>query len=115
MSAKPIARHSRRNAKPRVPSRGRANLALLHEASDAAIRRSAPPELADLPADFWDDAVPVIPEAKVPISLRVDGDVLAWFRDEGPRYQSRMNAVLRSYMESARRRSPDKKSRTRTD
>ena len=115
MSAKPIARHSRRNAKPRVPSRGRANLALLHEASDAAIRRSAPPELADLPADFWDHAVPVMPEAKVPISLRVDGDVLAWFRDEGPRYQSRMNAVLRSYMESARRRSPKKKSRARTD
>ncbi len=56
-----------------------------------------------------------MPEAKVPISLRVDGDVLAWFRDEGPRYQSRMNAVLRSYMESARRRSPKKKSRARTD
>jgi len=69
--------------------------------SDTDIRASSPTELRDLPADFWDDAVPVLPEAKVPISLRVDADVLAFFREAGPRYQSRMNAVLRSYMERA--------------
>jgi uncharacterized protein (DUF4415 family) len=28
----------------------------------------------------------------------VDEDVLAWFKAQGPRYQSRMNAVLRAYM-----------------
>lgn len=54
-----------------------------------------------MPADFWDDAVPVLPPAKVPISLRVDADVLEFFRESGPRYQARMNAVLRSYMERA--------------
>ena len=69
--------------------------------SDADIRASAPAELRDLPPDFWEGAVPVLPEAKVPISLRVDADVLAFFRGAGPRYQSRMNAVLRSYMERA--------------
>ncbi|MDQ2929369.1 MAG: BrnA antitoxin family protein [Gemmatimonadota bacterium] len=52
-----------------------------------------------MPKDFWDDAVPVLPAAKIPISLRVDADVLEFFRETGPRYQSRMNAVLRSYME----------------
>jgi len=67
--------------------------------TDAEISRSAPQELPELPSDFWDSAVPVIPAAKVPISLRVDSDVLEWFREEGPKYQSRMNAVLRSYME----------------
>ena len=36
--------------------------------------------------------------AKRAISLRVDEDVLAWFKAAGPRYQSRMNAVLRSYV-----------------
>ena len=51
--------------------------------------------------------------AKVPISLRVDSDVLEWFRDEGPRYQSRMNAVLRSYMKRARKHG-GKKSKSRT-
>jgi len=33
----------------------------------------------------------------------VDEDVLDWFRQHGPRYQSRMNAVLRSYMKSRTR------------
>ena len=37
---------------------------------------------------------------KKPISLRVDLDVLNWFKAQGPRYQSRMNAVLKAYMES---------------
>jgi uncharacterized protein (DUF4415 family) len=96
VSAKPIAKSSRRSA---VPSQGRAKLAKLRRITDAEITRSSPEELRDLPQDFWEDAVPVQPAAKVPISLRVDSDVLEFFRESGPRYQSRMNAVLRSYME----------------
>ena len=96
MSAKPIAKSSRRSA---VPSQGRAKLAKLRRLTDAEIARSSPEELRNLPKDFWDDAVPVLPAAKIPISLRVDVDVLEFFRETGPRYQSRMNAVLRSYME----------------
>ncbi len=38
--------------------------------------------------------------AKEAISLRVDADVLTWFREQGPRYQSRMHAVLRAYMQA---------------
>lgn len=48
----------------------------------------------------WDSAVLVIPEPKQAISLRVDQDVLAFFKAEGPGYQTRMNAVLRAYMEA---------------
>jgi uncharacterized protein (DUF4415 family) len=96
MSVKPIAKSSRRSG---VPSQGRAKLAKLRRLTDAEIARSSPEELRDLPKDFWDDAVPVLPAAKIPISLRVDVDVLEFFRETGPRYQSRMNAVLRSYME----------------
>lgn len=81
--------------------------------SDAGIRRSAPPELRDLPDDFWDDAQLVVPHEKIPISLRVDRDVLKWFREKGPRYQSRMNAVLRSYMQHTHKQSR-KKSRPKT-
>jgi uncharacterized protein (DUF4415 family) len=73
--------------------------AKLRRLTDADIARSSPEELRDLPTDFWDDAVPVLPAVKIPISLRVDADVLAFFRETGPRYQSRINAVLRSYME----------------
>jgi len=67
--------------------------------SEAEIERTSPPELADLPAGFWKDARIVTPVPKQAISLRVDEDVLAWFRSLGPRYQTRMNAVLRSYMQ----------------
>lgn len=66
--------------------------------------RTSPPELADLPENFWEEAELVLPVSKQAISLRVDEDVLAWFRSLGPRYQTRMNAVLRSYMAQATRR-----------
>lgn len=86
------------------PSRGRANLPRLRRVSETEIARSSPPELADLPDDFWDSAVLVLSGPKRAISLRVDQDVLDWFRNSGPRYQSRMNAVLRTYMAAVRRR-----------
>ena len=34
------------------------------------------------------------------LSLRIDADVIEWFRGQGPGYQSRMNALLRAYMEA---------------
>lgn len=80
------------------PTRGRADLARLRDATEARIARTSPRELRDLPDDFWDDAELVVPERKVPISLRVDADVLAHFKSMGPRYQTRMNAVLRAYV-----------------
>ncbi len=40
---------------------------------------------------------------KKAISLRVDLDVLEWFRETGKGYQTRMNAVLRAYMEAQKR------------
>lgn len=50
----------------------------------------------------WATAV-IIPEAKRPVALRIDGDVLDWFKAQGKGYQTRMNAVLRSYMEAKRK------------
>lgn len=41
------------------------------------------------------------PPAKEAISLRVDPDVLAFFRRAGPGYQTRMNDVLRAYMKAS--------------
>ena len=38
---------------------------------------------------------------KTAISLRLDHEVLDWFRTQGPGYQTRMNAVLRAYMDAA--------------
>lgn len=96
------------------PSGGRADLEYLRTVSDEEIERTSPPELANLPDDFWDSAVWVEPVLKEPISLRVDEDVLAWFRKAGPRYQSRMNAVLRSYMTAKSKGNKSRKKKKRS-
>ena len=90
-------------SEPHRPSRGRANLSRLRRVTDAEIRRTSPAELANLPADFWDEAEMVPPSSKRAISLRLDEDVLDWFRRSGPRYQTRMNAVLRMYVKRMRK------------
>jgi uncharacterized protein (DUF4415 family) len=38
---------------------------------------------------------------KASIALRVDADVLEWFKSQGPGYQTRMNAVLRAFKEAS--------------
>lgn len=92
------AKRTKSGRRARGPSQGRADFARMRAMTERDIERTSPPELADLPADFWDEAEVVLPGPKQAISLRVDQDVLDWFKSEGPRYQSRMNAVLRSYM-----------------
>lgn len=46
--------------------------------------------------------VTVAPKAQ--ITLRLDADVLEWFRASGTGYQTRINALLRAFMDEARRR-----------
>jgi uncharacterized protein (DUF4415 family) len=48
----------------------------------------------------WSTARLVEPEIKQAISLRLDRDVLDYFKASGKGYQTRMNAVLRAYMEA---------------
>ena len=56
------------------------------------------PDAAPIDLD-WSRAVVVQPAFKSSISIRIDPDVIAFFKSRGPRYQTRMNAVLRSYMD----------------
>jgi uncharacterized protein (DUF4415 family) len=67
---------------------------------DAAI--AADPDWLTIPRDWHRESVPVMPGAKRLVSLRLDPDVLAFFRGQGKGYQTRMNAVLRAYMRAAR-------------
>ncbi len=54
--------------------------------------------------DFdWSNAVIVEPAPKVSVSIRLDGDIVDFFKEGGKGYQTRMNAVLRSYMEAQKR------------
>ena len=48
----------------------------------------------------WTDAVIGIPAPKEHINIRVDHDVLEWFRSSGKGYQTLMNNVLRAFVQS---------------
>jgi uncharacterized protein (DUF4415 family) len=71
-------------------------------------RRDAQLDLTDIPEMLdWADAVrgKFFRPIKTPISIRVDADVLAWFKAQDGRYQARMNEALRDYMQQRRKAS----------
>jgi uncharacterized protein (DUF4415 family) len=51
-------------------------------------------------ARWFENARLVMPQAKEMVTLRLDPDVLAWFRNAGRGYQTRINAVLRAFVEA---------------
>lgn len=60
---------------------------------DEDIDYSDIPELDD---DWFKNARWVHP--KQSITIRLDGDVVNWFRSHGPKYQTKINSVLKSYV-----------------
>jgi len=52
------------------------------------------------PDAVWIKAADQLPPTKKQITLRIDAEVLEFFKRTGKRYQSRMNAVLRAYVEA---------------
>ncbi len=66
---------------------------------DSAIDTSDIPELDD---QFWENAKIVKPVTKKLISIRLDSDILDWFKSQGKGYQSSINNVLRSYVNHKR-------------
>ena len=73
----------------------------LRKLTDAQAERGATGD-ADNPPSVaaWLAAGQLVqPVRKQAISLRLDPEVVDWFRKTGPRYQSRMNAVLRAFVE----------------
>jgi uncharacterized protein (DUF4415 family) len=81
---------------------GRTDWAMSQE--EAASRRRSDPE-APLPYEGWQETVTVeLPEPKEQVTLRLDRDLLRWFRGQGVGYQTRINAVLRSYYRHERRK-----------
>lgn len=61
-------------------------------------------EIPELSPEFFARAIvrrglqPVAPKAQ--LTIRVDREVLDWFRQQGSGYQSRINALMRAYMEA---------------
>lgn len=80
--------------------KGKTDWARFDKLTDKDIAKAVASDPDAAPVDIdWSDAVLVIPARKKAISIRVDEDVLDYFKSQGDGYQRRMNAVLRSYMQ----------------
>jgi uncharacterized protein (DUF4415 family) len=66
--------------------------------AEAQRRAAADPDAGVIPPGFWDNAKVLLPENKQQITLRLDPEVIRFFKRTGKGYQSRMGAVLRSYV-----------------
>ena len=62
---------------------------------------AADPDETDMVMD-WDNTTVDLPQPKVVLNMRIDKDLLEYFRKTGKGYQSRINAILRSYVERNR-------------
>lgn len=73
----------------------------LRHMSDAEIRAGidADPDAHATDEGFWEEAKVVWPQPKRVVTMRLDADLLQWFRRERG-YQTRINAILRSYMKA---------------
>jgi uncharacterized protein (DUF4415 family) len=60
-------------------------------------------DIPELDADFFRAASVRLPKGKQLVSLRIDADVLDWFKRQGKGYQTKINAVLRAYVHAQRR------------
>jgi uncharacterized protein (DUF4415 family) len=69
--------------------------------SIAAIRKGIESDPDAHPPDqaFWKSAKVVLPSRKEVVTMRLDADLLEWFRQQRG-YQTRINAILRSYMKA---------------
>ena len=61
----------------------------------------ADPDAAPVASSEWFRRAKLLePHPKTPVSMRLDEDIVKWFRARGRGYQTRINAVLRAYVES---------------
>jgi uncharacterized protein (DUF4415 family) len=86
--------------KPVTSRKSRTDRRRVDALKDARIDLSDTPEVT--PAMFARSVVrrglkPVV--RKKLLTLRIDGDVVEWYRSQGPGYQTHINALLRAYME----------------
>lgn len=87
----------KRSELPALTEAQKVDLRELANKPDEEIDFSDIPQLDD---DFWKNAVrnPFYRPVKIPTSIRIDADILAWLKGQGKGYQSRINEILRQAM-----------------
>lgn len=80
----------------------------IRKMSDEEIEAAAASDPDAVPFGLdWSDAELIIPR-KQPVSIRLDEDVLTYFKETGPRYQTRINEVLRRFMKAQKAKAKKK-------
>jgi len=79
----------------RSRAKGKTDFKRLRRMGNAEIDYSDIPKLGK---SFWKTAKLSMPEPKDRLTIRIDHDVVEWLRKKGSGYQTRINAILRSYM-----------------
>jgi uncharacterized protein (DUF4415 family) len=91
------------NGKPtgKASAKSRTDWKRLPSLSDREIRNAIErdPEARPTDARFWKKAKVVLPQPKQTVTMRLDADLLTWLRRQRG-YQTRINAVLRTYMDA---------------
>ncbi len=97
MSEKNITRRSAAKLK-----QGKTDYERLRRLTDREIAGAVARDGDAAPLDIdWSGAEVVFPEPKRAISIRLDADIIEFFKRTGPGYQTKINAVLRSYVQHA--------------
>jgi uncharacterized protein (DUF4415 family) len=92
-----MKKSGRRNALSPLTAKQRRQVAALASMPDKRIDYSDIPPLKER---FWKNAVrnPFYRPVKQQLTVRLDADVVAWLREQGKGYQTRINALLRAAM-----------------
>lgn len=90
------------NRKSTIVRRSLKEIEVLRARGEDRTRKDAP-EGESLGADFWKSARVVLPPGKTSVHLRLDRDVVEWFKAHGKGHLTRMNAVLRAYVDAQKR------------
>ena len=84
------------------PTNDKTDLVRLNAMTDADIERAVDddPDTFIPDDNWWAKARVVMPKNKEMVTLRLDPDVVEWFKHDGKGYQTRINAVLRSFVDA---------------
>ena len=81
------------------------NYKRINKLSDKDIDYSDIPETDE---KFWSDAEVLFPTKKTHVSIRLDDDIISWFKQFGRGYQTKINSVLKSYITSIQKKQTEK-------
>ena len=101
MKANGSSTRGAKTKRPRVKRGSGTDWDKLRPRSAARIRKgiAADPDAHATDEEFWMSAKVVMPTPKEIVTMRLDADLLRWFRQHRG-YQTRINAILRAYMQA---------------